>query len=217
MSVIQSIRERYAKWAVIAIALALLGFILTDYFQAKNRMGPGNSSTLGMVNGKKIDYINFETKLKARDDQQQAAAQQQQREYTETDKHQTAEQLWNQEVEEIIMTSQFKKVGIDVGKKEFNDYLFGQRPPDDLRQRFSDQQGNYDGAAAQNAINQLKRSPNQVDRDQLDAYLAAMEYNRKLEKYNSILTNSVYYPKWYVEKQNTEAAGLAKVSFVRYP
>ena len=217
MSVIQSIRERYAKWAVIAIALALLGFILTDYFQAKNKMGAGNSSTLGLVNGKKIDYISFETKLKARDDQQQAALQQQQQEYTEAQKHQTAEALWNEEVEGIIMTSEFNKVGIDVGKKEFNDYLFGQNPPQDLRQRFSDQQGNYDGAAAQNAINQLRRSPNQAERDQLDAYLAAMEYNRKMEKYTSLLTNSVYYPKWYVEKQNTEAAGLAKVSFIMYP
>ncbi|TMI87507.1 MAG: hypothetical protein E6H08_19330, partial [Bacteroidetes bacterium] len=109
MSVIQSIREKYAKWAVIAIAVSLLGFILTDYFQAKNRMGSGNSSTLGSVNGKKIDYISFETKLKARDDQQEAAAQQQQQEYTEAQKHQTAEQLWNQEVEEIIMTSEINK------------------------------------------------------------------------------------------------------------
>ena len=217
MSVIQSIREKYAKWAVIAIALALLGFILTDYFQAKNRMGSGNSSTLGIVNGKKINYVEFETKLKVRDDQQQAAAQQQGREYTEAEKHQTAEGLWNQEVEEILMTSEFKKLGIDVGKKEFNDYLFGQNPPADLRQRFSDQQGNYDGAAAQNAINQLRRSPNQADKDQLDAYLASLEYGRKMEKYNSLLTNSVYYPKWYVEKQNAEAAGLAKVSFVSYP
>lgn len=217
MSVIQSIREKYAKWAVIAIALALLGFILTDYFQAKNRMGGGNSSTIGTVNGKKIDYVSFETKLKARDEQNQAAAQQQQQEYTEAQKHQTAEQLWNQEVEEIIMTSEFNKVGIEVGKKEFNDYLFGQNPPADLRQRFSDQQGNYDGAAAQNAINQLRRSTNQADRDQLDSYLASVEYARKMEKYNSLLTNSVYYPKWYVEKQNAEAAGMAKVSYVMHP
>ena len=78
MSVIQSIRERYAKWAVMAIALALLGFILTDYFQAKNRMGPGNSTTLGSVNGKKIDWINFETRLKARDDQATSRRSQQQ-------------------------------------------------------------------------------------------------------------------------------------------
>ena len=217
MSLIQTIRERGGLISAIIIAIALLGFILTDYFQAQSRMGPGNSTTLGSVNGKKIDYINFETKLKARDEQQQAAAQQQQQEYTEAQKHQTAEGLWNQEVEEIIMASQFTKVGIDVGNKEFNDYLFGQNPPQYLRQQFSDQQGNYDGAAAQNAINQLKRSPNQVERDQLEAFLASMLYSRKLEKYNSILTNSVYYPKWYVEKQNTEAAGLAKVSFVSYP
>lgn len=217
MSITQTIRERGGLISAIIIAIALLGFILTDYFQAKNRMGPGNSTTLGSVNGKKIDYISFETKLKARDEQQQAMAQQQQQEYTEAQKRQTAEGLWNQEVEEIIMTSQFSKVGIEVGKKEFNDYLFGKNPPQDLRQRFSDQMGNYDGAAAQNAINQLKRSPNQADRDQLDAYLAAMEYSRKIEKYNSILTNSVYYPKWYVEKQNAEGAAIAKASFVSYP
>ena len=217
MSIIQTIREKGGLISAIIIAIALLGFILTDYFQAQSRMGPGNSTTLGSVNGKKIDYVAFETKLKARDEQQQAMAQQQQQEYTEAQKRETAEGLWNQEVEEIIMTSQFNEVGIDVGKKEFNDYLFGKNPPQDLRQRFSDQQGVYDGAAAQNAINQLKRSPNKVERDQLDAYLAGLEYTRKLEKYNSILTNSVYYPKWYVEKQNAEAAAIAKAAFVSYP
>ena len=217
MSVIQSIREKYAKWAVIAIALALLGFILTDYFQAKNRMGPGNSTTLGSVNGKKIDWANFETRLKTLNDQAQAQAQQQNREYTEAESYQNNERLWNQDVEQIIMTSEFKKVGVEVGGKEFTDWLFGQNPPEDLKQRFSDQQGNYDAAAAQNAINQMKRSTNKTDRDQLDAYLATLEYSRKLEKYNSLLTSSVYYPKWYVEKQNAEAAGLAKASYVSYP
>jgi peptidyl-prolyl cis-trans isomerase D len=217
MSVIQSIREKYAKWAVIAIALALLGFILTDYFQAKNRMGPGNSTTLGTVNGKKIDWAGFETKLKVMNDQAQAQAQQQGRELSEAETNQNNERLWNQEVENIIMESEFSKLGIDVGKKEFNDWLFGQDPPADLKQRFSDQQGNYDGAAAQNAINQMKRSTVKEEREQLDAYLASLEYGRKLEKYNSLLNNSIYYPKWYVEKQNSEAAGLAKVSFVSYP
>jgi peptidyl-prolyl cis-trans isomerase D len=217
MSVIQSIREKYAKWAVVAIALALLGFILTDYFTAQNRMGPGNSTTLGSVNGKKIDWINFETKLKAVDEQTQAQAQQQGREVSEAERHQNNERLWNQEVEQIVMTPEFEKVGIDVGRKEFNDWLFGQNPPADLRQRFSDQQGNYDGAAAQNAINQMRRSGNKNEKDQLDSYLASMEYSRKLEKYNALLTSSIYYPKWYVEKQNTEAAGLAKASYVSYP
>ena len=217
MSVIQSIREKYAKWAVVAIALALLGFILTDYFQAQSRMGPGNSTTLGSVNGKKIDWINFETRLKVMNDQAQAQAQQQGREFGEDEGYQNNERLWNQEVEQIIMGSEFKKMGLEVGTKEFNDWLFGQNAPADLKQRFSDQQGNYDAAAAQNAINQMKRSTNKADRDQLDAYLASLEYSRKLEKFNSLVENSIYYPKWYVEKQNAEAAGLAKVAFVSHP
>jgi peptidyl-prolyl cis-trans isomerase D len=214
MSVIQSIREKYAKWAVIAIALALLGFILTDYFQAKNRMGPGNSTTLGSVNGKKIDYINFETRLKAMTDREAVQAQQQGREYDEAARQQANERLWNADVEEIIMSDAFKKAGIDVGPKEFNDWLFGQKPPDNLRQQFSDPQGNYDGAAAQNEINRMRRSTNALEREQIDQFLNAVEYSRKLDKYNALLTSSIYYPKWYIEKQNTEAAALAKVAFV---
>lgn len=216
MSVIQSIRDKYAKWAVVAIALALIGFILTDYFSAQNRMS-GGSTTIGTVNGKKIDYLDFESKLKVAEAQGQQQAQQLGREYTDGERYQSNEQLWNQEVDQVIMLSEFKKAGVEVGAKEFNDWLFGQNPPSDLRQRFTNQEtGEYDGAAAQNAINQMKRSTNQTDRDQLSTYLAIMEFNRKSEKFNAILSNSVYYPKWYAEKQNTEAAALAKVSYVEY-
>jgi peptidyl-prolyl cis-trans isomerase D len=213
MSVIQNIREKYAKWAVVAIALALLGFILTDYLSTRNKMfGGSNSTTIGSVNGKKIEYINFENRLKGMEAQAQAQGQQ----LGENERQQNIERLWTQEVEQIIMNAEFKKTGIDVGKKELNDWLFGSNPPQDLKQRFSNEQGQYDAAAAQNAINQLKRSSNQADRDQLNIYLAAVEYSRQGEKYNSLLSNSVYYPKWYIEKQNTEASALARVSYVVY-
>jgi len=102
MSVIQSIRDKYAKWAVVAIALALIGFILTDYFSAQNRMGGAGSSTIGTINGKKIDYLDFETKLKAADAQGQQQAQQLGREYTDAERYQNNEQLWNQEVDRVV-------------------------------------------------------------------------------------------------------------------
>src|SRR5687767_9241703 len=217
MSVIQSIREKYAKWAVVAIALALLGFILTDYFQAKERMGPGDSSTLGTVNGKKIELNSFDAKLKAMDEEAKRNAASQGREVSEAELQQNNEQLWNREVEKIIMTPEFEKVGIDVGKREFNDWLFGTNPPEDMIRNFGDQQGNYDGAATQSQLNQIKRAGTQEQIDQMDNFFGSLEYNKKLQKFNSLLTSSVYYPKWYIEKQNAEGAGLAKVSFVRHP
>ena len=217
MSIIQTIRERGGLISAIIIAIALLGFILTDYFQAKDRLGSSGSTTLGSVNGKKIDWADFETRLKAIDADATARARQQGRELSEADRQGNNDMLWNDQVEKMLMEPEFKKVGIEVGKKEFNEYLFGQNPPEELRSMFSDQQGNYDGAAAQNAINQRKRSGTPAEVEQLDAFLANFEYRRKLEKFNSLLSNSVYYPKWYVEKQNAEAASLAKVSFVSYP
>lgn len=216
MSVIQSIREKYAKWAVVAIALALLGFILTDYFQAKDRMGGANSTTLGTVNGKKIDWEKFEPTLQSMNTALEQQARMNLQELSETDRQMNNERLWNSKVEQILMTPEFKKVGIDVGKREFNDWLFGSNPPQDMINNFGDQQGNYDGATVQNQINQIKRSGTPAQKEQLEDFLAALEYSHKLEKFNSALVNSVYYPKWYVEKQNAEAAGLAKVSYVSY-
>jgi hypothetical protein len=35
MSIIQDIRDKYARISVIAIALALIGFILTDYVRGE--------------------------------------------------------------------------------------------------------------------------------------------------------------------------------------
>ena len=217
MSVIQSIREKYAKWAVVAIALALLGFILTDYFQAKERMGPGDSSTLGTVNGKKIDWNSFESKLKGINEETQMNARNMGRQVSEAELQQNNEQLWNNEVEQILMTPEFEKVGIDVGKREFNDWLFGPNAPMEMRRAFGDQQGNYDGPSTQVQINQIKRTGEPAQKNRLDDFLAALEYGKKVQKFNFLFTSSVYYPKWFVEKQNAEAAGLAKVSFVRYP
>ncbi len=215
MSVIQSIREKYAKWAVVAIALALLGFILTDYFQAQSRMG-GGQTTIGVVNGKKIDYRDFQMRLEGAEAQERARAEQMGQEYSEAQRHNTNEALWDRDVEKIIMNSEFKKAGIEVGSKEFTDYFY-KNPPADLRQSFTDQMGNLDVAGLQNWMNQTKRSSNVADRDRLNMYLADYEYELKKQKYNAVLQNSVYYPKWYVEKQNADAALMAKVSYIRHP
>jgi peptidyl-prolyl cis-trans isomerase D len=212
MSVIQSIREKYAKWAVVAIALALLGFILTDYLSAKNKLFGGNSTTLGSVNGKKIDFNDFAFKLQELEDQAEAQGQS----LSETDRHTKNEQLWNQEVDQILMQKEFSSLGFDVGKKELNDWLFGTNPPQSLAQQFS-QNGQYNPAAAQEAINQMRRSANQSERDQLNIFLTNLEYSRKVEKFNSLLSNSVYLPKWLIEKQNAENSANAKVSYVVYP
>jgi peptidyl-prolyl cis-trans isomerase D len=62
MSIIQDIRDKYAKLTVVLVALALLGFILTDYFAGKSRMSGNVSQTIGSVNGNSISFEEFNQK-----------------------------------------------------------------------------------------------------------------------------------------------------------
>ena len=128
MSVIQSIRDKYAKWSVVAIALALLGFILMDAFSGQSSILGGNSTTLGKINGEKIEVQNFENKVKMEEEgmKNQGYAG------TET-RYQAVENVWNMEVERALMKEEFQKLGLSMGSKELNDYLFGANPPEDLR------------------------------------------------------------------------------------
>ena len=59
MSVIQSIRDKYARWAVVAIVLSLLGFILMDAFAGRSNIFGGSSTTIGTVNCKKLEVQDF--------------------------------------------------------------------------------------------------------------------------------------------------------------
>ena len=72
MSFIQDIREKYARWAVVAIALSLLGFILMDAFAGRGSIFSGGpSTTVGKVNGSKIDLKEFNIKVQKQETYQQ--------------------------------------------------------------------------------------------------------------------------------------------------
>ncbi len=205
MSVIQNIRDKYARWAVIAIALSLLGFILMDALAGKTNMfgnnGPG--TTLGKVNGKEIEYVAFAQQVQ----EQEEMARQQGYQVDENQRQQLMASLWEQEVTNIIMAEEYEKLGLTVTDKEMRSVLIS-NPPDQLRQRYTDETGNFNTAAAQQEINNMLRDPRQ--KEQVRNYLL-------MKKYTAMLTNTVNVPKWLVEKKNADQSLLANISLVTIP
>ncbi len=210
MSVIQNIRDKYARWAVAAIVISLLGFILMDAFAGRSSFG-SSSTTIGEVNGEEIDIVDFDRKVKL----QEEMAKQQGYDMGEAGRQQLIESVWNGEVTETLMAEQFEELGMFVGNKEINELLFGSNPPPDLKQRFTDETtGQYNAMAAQQFINGVKKSGKPEDRAQLVNYINSLELNRKMEKYSSLLTNSIYYPKWFIEKQMSDNSLIGQASYV---
>src|SRR6478672_8231629 len=146
MSVIQKIRDKYARWAVIAIALSLLGFIMMDAFAGRTGLFSNRSSnTLGKVNGHTINRIEFDKKIK----QQEMAASQQGYQIGDEERQRMMESLWDQEVENVVLQEQYDKLGLTVTEKELRDILYN-NPPDNLKQQFTDPKtGQFNSAEAQ--------------------------------------------------------------------
>ena len=64
MSIIQQIRDKAAVLLTSLIALSLIGFLVQDAFVGgTSNMFSGQSSTVGVINGKKIDAIEFNGKV----------------------------------------------------------------------------------------------------------------------------------------------------------
>jgi peptidyl-prolyl cis-trans isomerase D len=210
MSVIQKIRDKYARWAVVAIALSLVGFIMMDAFAGKGSLfNTGRSNTLGKVNGTAINYTDFEKQMQIWG----AGAPEEQRAGL-------IQNLWDFDVNNIIVGDEAEKLGLTVTDKEMRDVLYGSNPPQFLAQIFTDRtSGKFDAITAQQQVNQVlkKGSPGQQDYDYITTNIDLAKQQKLSAKYLNLLTNSLYFPKWYLEKRNVDNSLLAKMSFVMVP
>jgi peptidyl-prolyl cis-trans isomerase D len=213
MSVIQSIRDK-AAWIIIgAIAVALIAFIVQDALQGGGRgLFSGSSTTLGKVNGTSIDIRDFEARYKMAEDNYRA------QNYPVNDqmRSQIRESLWNEAVEDALMTDEYAKLGITISDKEVGDILYGANPPQMLKQQFTDSTGTFNAQAAYQAIRSLKKGTPQYN-SFWGEFVPALEKGRQREKFTSLVGKSMYVPKWLLEKTNAENSQRAAISYVNVP
>ncbi len=214
MSIIQNIRDKAAWIIIAAIALALIAFIVQDAFQNRS-MFSGGSNTIGVINGEKVNAIEFEQRVNA------AETQYRNQGYPINDmmRQNIRESLWNEYVENAIMDDRYEDLGIQVSDKELSDILYGANPPQDLRQQFTDPQtGLYDANLAYQQIQALRKQKNSpMYNSFFNQYLPALVKSRQREKYLSLVSNTMYVPKWMVEKMNADNSLAASISYVAVP
>lgn len=207
MSVIQTIRDRGTWIIFVIIAVALIAFILQD---GAGRGGSAfsNSSVIAKVNGTTIERGAFEERLK----QQEAMYAGQ-----GATRDQLIGNVFNMEVDNIVLNQEFDKLGLTVSGKELNDILFGENSP--LRQEFTDPKtGEFRVDDAKKAFAQIKKSKNAEQIKMINSgYIEPTIQNSLRNKYQNLLIQSVYVPKWMVEKQQADNNAIASASYVYYP
>lgn len=211
MSVIQSIRDKGA-WIVFGIiALALIAFILQDSsFRRGNIFS--NTTTVGSINGEKIERNEFESKIDFYD---QLSKQRNQ----PLSRGQLNTEVWNYLVDQTIMQQQIKKLGLSFTPKELSDVLLGDNPPQWLQQAFTDPNtGVYNADAARQQFAQMKKNANDPRvQEIMTTYIQPTVEQALYQKYQELISGAVYAPKWMAEKTNADNNLIAKVSYVYVP
>jgi len=129
---------------------------------------------------------------------------------------QIRESLWNEFVEDALMTDEYAKLGITISDKEVGDILYGANPPQMLKQQFTDSTGTFNAQAAYQAIRSLKKGTPQYA-SFWGEFVPALEKSREREKFTSLVGKSMYVPKWLLEKTNAENSQRAAISYVNVP
>jgi peptidyl-prolyl cis-trans isomerase D len=207
MSVIQSIRDR-GTWIIFSIiAVALIAFILQDGV-GRGGSAFSNTTTIGQVNGQKLERAAFEEKLAMQE--KMYASQGAQRD-------QLIGSLWNQEVDRLLIEAECAKLGLQVTPKELSDILLSENSP--LKQEFTDPAtGLFKVEDAKKAFAQIKKSKNADQIKMINqVYIQPILEQALRNKYSVLLQKSGYVPKWMVEKQAADNNQIASASVVFVP
>jgi peptidyl-prolyl cis-trans isomerase D len=215
MSIIQRIREKYAAVSIAVIALSLVGFILMDALSSRTQLFSGNKTTVGSVNGNKIDAAEFSNKVTNAENTYRARGQQ----VNDETRQQIIDEIWRSEIQKQIMDAEYEKLGIDFTSADISNLLYGNNPPQDFAQAFTDPKtGLYDANAARQRINSIrKKKETDPERVQIEGYIDYLIQNGKLMKYNALINGSIFYPQWLNDKDIQDQNSIASMSYVSVP
>jgi peptidyl-prolyl cis-trans isomerase D len=216
MSIIQSLRDRAAVLLTALIAISLIGFLVQDAFVGRSKgLFSGRSSSVGSINGKNIDLLEFNDKVNLLEQSYRSRGMQSNEMLTQN----VVDGVWNNYVQEELIRSSADQLGLGLTAKEMGSLLFSDDAPQEFKQLFTDQKtGQFDVNAAKTWFNNLKKSKKAEDLKSVNEQLMNPLVNKLLlDKYNSIFVQGSYVPKWMTDKLNADNDGIASISYVSIP
>lgn len=218
MALIGQIRKR--SWILIVmIGVGLGGFILMDYFTAKQRGGGqgGSQFDLGKVDGQKVNRQEFEKVYSLL--------------YSNStgDVNGRRNYLWNYFVEEVLVNKEAEQLGLGISATELEDLEFGTSPSRIIVSRFSNP--NAPGQVDRQRLNDIKQT---IDEDRIQEAIDAgnlspqfpaywkhqrneIRKDRLQTKINSLVEKAMYAPGWMTQMGYAEQNQLIQFSFVKVP
>ncbi len=218
MSVLESIRKRTGLLVGI-VGLALVIFILESLLGSGSSIFGSDRSTVGVVNGKKIEYNEFITKVE--NQLNQIRQQKQSNDIDDQTRKQVVDYIFNGYISELVIKPQYYAIGLSVGEDELYENMVVnpsqvvlQRLTDPNTRQLNPQFALPDGSLDRNKWKQVVAS---VTGDQ-EMAVKQMEEDvsntRLAEKYSMLIKKGMYVTAAETKHDYVTQGTKLNVSFV---
>lgn len=229
MAVIQTIRNRYGKIAGGVIAVALIGFIISD---ARNgsfgSLFGGHDNTVMKVNGQKIDPKEYQQRLK--EYEVLYTMFNRGRSLDDATRSQMNEQVVQMMVYETAVNEECDKLGILVTEDEKKELIYGMNADPMIRQfQIQGQQvfinpdtKQFDPQIIKYMEKQFAEAPQKIDpdgklREQWEVMKNYVKREARINKYNSMFSLAAYSPLYIAKRAMADQSAMAAIRFVKVP
>jgi peptidyl-prolyl cis-trans isomerase D len=219
MAIIQKIRDKYAKVAGGVIAVALIGFVINDAFNGKSGSIFGNSTSLAKVNGQKIDPRDYEQRV--REYLTVYSISNNGKTVDDNVRAQINEQALRDMIYEKVIDQQLDKLGITITAKEEKELIYGTNPSPMVMQYpvFTNPDTHMFDPSR---IKLYEQQMDQIDktgkeRENWTNFKSFVIHQYKLQKFNTLVSGSLYAPKFLAEFKMQNANEMASIRLVKVP
>ncbi|MCX6138380.1 MAG: peptidylprolyl isomerase [Ignavibacteriales bacterium] len=160
---------------LIGLVVVFLITIVFEWGMNYSGRGGGSHDAVGVIEGKKITYVEFSELVKrmAENQKKESGA-----DPSDESMRQIREQVWNSLVSQILFEKVSQKAGIAVSNQEIVDWVRGENPPEFLIQQFRDSTGQFNRAAYESAVNDPRNKDIWI---QVETALRQQRLNEKLQ------------------------------------
>ncbi len=222
MSVIQKIRDKYAKIAGGIIGLSLVAFIVSEGINGSFSNLFGHDTSVASVNGDKIDVREFSEM--SRDYISLSEIFRKGQKLNEQEQAQLRQQVLDQMISERLIMKECDKLGITVSESEQKDMISGPNPDQTVQGFFTTifQSQQFDPRMVSQFEQEVKAKGGEEPRllelgQQWQALKKFVVRGKLIQKYNSMLAGSVYTPKAVMVHNNKIADMQAAFRYVKLP
>ena len=226
MSVIQKIRNKYGKIAGGIIAIALIGFIVSD---ARNgsfgSFFGGHDSNVMKVDGVKIEPKEYNAEINELE-----VLYTKGRTIDDATRAQLDEEAIQRLVTETAIGEECEKLGIQTTKEEATELVFGPNVAREIAEFqyngqhifINDQTGGFDGSRVKEWEKELRESPDKVDPNgtytkEWETIKSYVLRSNRINKYRALFAGSVYEPMYVAKRAFADQNSRASIRYIKVP